>query len=317
MASAISQPQSQLPVAVLYGYSGSCWHSVPRLTLIEKGYSADDCIIKEVDLLQGANFSPEFLKINTKGTVPTLVVPQLASVNDNVSTKYTAITDSIAICEFLDTQRTSDSRGDAPARSLSSPSIAEKTVSDEIIALVHSPQADPNFLFLSARTEAELSAKAKDVPGQFIKGRKKALETHLENPDLTGRMENFLKEKLTAMTGMLYVFENPSSKEAADFLAKGQQHWLTVSETLLKLSNKLPKEDRSGFVTLADLHVGAWFARILACTGAKDLKDVEGGFKALYKAFGRKEDELLALKNWWTAMVTRKSLQEVYANGLH
>lgn len=212
----------------------------------------------------------------------------------------------MAICEFLDTQRTSDSRGDAPARSLSSPSIAEKTVSDEIIALVHHPKSDPNFLLLSSRTEAELTAKAKDVPGAFVRGRKKALETYLENPDLTGRMENFLREKLQAMDGMLYVFENPSSKEAGEFLASGQKHWLSVSEVLMKLSSLMPKEDRSGFVTLADLHVGAWFARVLACVGAKDLKDVEGSFATLYKAFGRKEDELLALKNWWTAMVQRK-----------
>lgn len=279
--------------------------------------------------MNGANFSPEYLKINTAGTVPTcklllferprsklirldsVVVPQLASaVDESVSTKYTAITDSVAICEFLDTQRTSDSRGDAPARSLSAPSISEKTLNDELIALVHSPKADPNFLLLSARSEAELSAKAKDVPGQFISGRKKALEGYLQNTDLSGRMENFLREKLQAMNGMQYVYENPSSKEAADFLAKGQQHWLTVGEILVKVSSMVPKEDRSGFVTLADLHVGGWFARILACTGAKELKDVDASFASLYKAFGRKEEELIGLKNWWAHMVQRQRYEE-------
>ena len=51
--------------------------------------------------------------------------------------------------------------------------------------------------------------------------------------------------------------------------------------------------------------------------GAKDLKDVEGSFATLYKVFGRKEDELLALKNWWTAMVQRKRYVDQTRSVLH
>jgi len=318
----MTSTSSDRPVAVLYQFNGSCWASVPRLTLIEKGYGADDCIIKDVDLLNAANFSPEYLKINTAGTVPTLVVPQLATAVDNsVSTKYTALTTSIEICEFLDTHRTSESRGDAPARSLAPASLAAKAASDELIALVHQDSADPNFLLLTARTEAELRANSAGLPGQFVRGRKKALEGYLAaaetQTEVSGRMENFLKDKLKAMDGLAYVLDNPTSAPAQEFLAKGQQHYLSVGETLLKLNAKLPREDRSGFVTLADLHVGGWFARILACAGAKDLKDVDGAFEALYKTFERKEDELVILKLWWSSMVTRKSFQVIYSDGLH
>ena len=242
---------------------------------------------------------------------PAVVVPQLATaVDDSVSTKYTALTTSIEICEFLDTHRTSESRGDAPARSLAPASLAAKAASDELIALVHQDSADPNFLLLTARTEAELRANSAGLPGQFVRGRKKALEGYLAaaetQTEVSGRMENFLKDKLKAMDGLAYVLDNPTSAPAQEFLAKGQQHYLSVGETLLKLNAKLPREDRSGFVTLADLHVGGWFARILACAGAKDLKDVDGAFEALYKTFERKEDELVILKLWWSSMVTRK-----------
>ena len=276
------------------------------------------------------------------------MVPQLATaIDDSVSTKYTAICSTAEICEFLDSHRTSESRGDAPARSLAPASLAAKAASDELIALVHQENTDPNFLLLTARTEAELKANAAGIPGQFVRGRKKALEGYLSaaetQAEVSGRMENFLKDKLKAMDGLAYVFDNPTSPPAQDFLAKGQQHYLSVGEALLKLNAKLPREDRSGFVTLADLHVGGWFARILACAGAKDLKDVDGAFAALYKTFERKEDELVILKLWWSSMVTRKrcvprsvthsegedaaesvfvfgatcSFQEIYSDGLH
>lgn len=85
----------------------------------------------------------------------------------------------------------------------------------------------------------------------------------------------------------------------------------------MELNSILPREDRSDFITLADLHAGAWFARILACVGATDLKDVEGSFKKLTDEFGRSQEEVIAIKNWWSTMVTRKSFQQVYGDGLH
>lgn len=114
---------------------------------------------------------------------------------------------------------------------------------------------------------------------------------------------------------MLENYENPS--QASDFLTKGQEHWLSVSTVLLQLNSILPREDRSGFVTLADLHAGAWFARILACVGASELTDVEGSFEKLVGSFGRTQEEVAALKNWWTSMVSRESFKEVYGSGLH
>lgn len=116
-------------------------------------------------------------------------------------------------------------------------------------------------------------------------------------------------------SAMLQSYEKPS--QASEFLTKGQEHWLSVSSVLLQLNAILPREDRSGFITLADLHAGAWFARILACVGATELPDVEGAFEKLTSAFGRTVEEVMALKNWWTSMVTRESFKEIYGSGLH
>lgn len=139
--------------------------------------------------------------------------------------------------------------------------------------------------------------------------------TRLESRKGADRERSFPTLRCLICSAILQAYENPS--QASDFITKGQAHWLSVCQVLLEINSILPREDRSGFITLADLHAGAWFARILACVGAKDLKDIEGAFEKLIQEFGRSQEEVLALKNWWSTMVTRKSFQQIYADGLH
>lgn len=82
-------------------FSGSLWGSVPSLCMIEKGYSASDYEVRQVNLLQGENFAPTYLRVNSKGTVPTLVVPLADTTGQEVDTKFRAINDSIEIVQFL------------------------------------------------------------------------------------------------------------------------------------------------------------------------------------------------------------------------
>ena len=133
-----------------------------------------------------------------------MVVPQLdTAVNNTVSTRYTALTDTVSILSFLDTHRNADSRGSAPARSLQPSSVSAKEKEDALIRLVHTNEADPNFLLLSARNESELKAKAKGIPGTFANGRMTALEGYLKeaegNAGGSERLINFYKQKLAAM----------------------------------------------------------------------------------------------------------------------
>lgn len=133
------------------------------------------------------------------GQLPTVVVPQLESaVDSSVTTKYTAITDSVEILAFLDSHRrsTSTSEDAAPARSLAPGTLAQQELANQLIALVHHTDADPNFLLLSARNEQELQAKAKDIPGHFVRGRKEALDEYSKSPEVTDRMKAFYQEKI-------------------------------------------------------------------------------------------------------------------------
>lgn len=162
-----------------------------------------------------------------------MVVPQFESaVDESKPNKYTALTDTVKILEFLDKKRHADdvishstngaSNGGGPtsptggavvkdnntnpARSLAPGSLASKARDDDIIKLTQSSAGDPNLLLLVARNEAELKAKNEGLPGQFVRGRKKALEGYLS--DLKSgkidvpnkeKLEGFYNEKLTAM----------------------------------------------------------------------------------------------------------------------
>lgn len=68
---------------------------------MEKGYSDSDYEIRQVNLLEGENFAPTYLRVNSRGTVPTLVVPIADTTGQEVDTKYRALNDSIEIADFL------------------------------------------------------------------------------------------------------------------------------------------------------------------------------------------------------------------------
>lgn len=60
-------------------FEGSCWSAVAHLAVIEKGFTPEQINIKSVSLVEGQNFSPEYLKVSPKGTVPALVVRESIS----------------------------------------------------------------------------------------------------------------------------------------------------------------------------------------------------------------------------------------------
>lgn len=93
---------------------------------------------------------------------------------------------------------------------------------------------------------------------------------------------------------------------AEPFFAKSKQAWDNLNLVLKNVDALLPKEDRSGFISLADLHVGAWFARVLTCVGAKQLSDVAGSFEKLLAATGLEAADVAGVRKWWESMAQRQ-----------
>ncbi len=333
---------SEVPKATLYTFSGSVWASAPRLTLIEKGYSPSDVDLKTVDLVKGENFDPSYLRINSKGTVPTLVVPLLETTSAEVDTKFRALTDTKAILEFLDKSRSQNTLASsaveegkelAPAPVLAPATIEGKAVSDEIIALVHDAKVDPNFLLLGIRSEADLSSAVSGLPGTFVKNRNNALIEQQKilsdpnsvstafdgsaNPKASAIQENLKKwyaDKIASQDLLTKVYVQNDSASIQQLIQLTNAGWKSVAETLAKLETKVQGPFALGDqISLADLHLVPWLARLAAVAGAKSEVEAVKSLDKVLEGSGGKVGE--KVKGLWEVFGERPSFKAVYGGG--
>ncbi|KAL1951884.1 hypothetical protein VTO73DRAFT_1033 [Trametes versicolor] len=355
-------PDSHIPKAALYYYHGSVWASVPLLALEEKGYGSDEVDLKEVDISKGENFKPSYLRLNPEGTVPTLVVPLQKTLAPEIESRYKAIQDTKAIVEFLDKSRSTQSRthttSSAPSPALAPATIAFSTLANQIIELIHSTTADPNALFYTnARSEGELKALAKGLL-PFLQGRRETLVKLLADSDngtlnVSDKTKAFWEVKRIAADSFIGVFEE-AEKSAAELSEESRRKreayfqsatagWNGLKDVLNTLHQELIGPYALGDqLSIADLHIAAWLARIAFLAGANASDDgntavgkielhAGGGFslpKDFSVAEARRRAGLAAtnldsterqnkLAAFWDVMKERPSWKKVYANGLH
>ncbi|KAJ1018045.1 hypothetical protein NDA16_004914 [Ustilago loliicola] len=329
---------TESPKATLYTFSGSVWASAPRLTLIEKGYSSTDLDFKVVDLVKGENFSPSYLRINSKGTVPTLVVPLLETTSAEVDTKFRAIADTKAILEFLDKSRSSNTlanggEGGAPAPILAPATIEGKANSDDLIKIVHEQAVDPNFLLLGLRSEAELQVKKAGLPGIFVANRNKALLEQQKavseesttafdgsaNPKSNAVRENLKKwysDKIESQSLLTKAYVEADRQAVSQLVELTNASWKNVVETLAKLETEVQGPFALGDqISLADLHLVPWLARVAAVAGGKTGEDALAALDGVLAEYGGKVGE--KVRALWGAFLERPSFKDVYGEGLH
>jgi hypothetical protein len=68
-----------------------------------------------------------------------------------------------------------------------------------LIALVHLPSADPNFLHISCRNAEELKKKAEGAPGRYLNDRHDAIERYIEEARETAK-NAVISEKVNGET---------------------------------------------------------------------------------------------------------------------
>ncbi|KZT02674.1 uncharacterized protein LAESUDRAFT_729918 [Laetiporus sulphureus 93-53] len=351
-----------VPKAALYYFPTAIWPSAPLMALEEKGYGPDEVDLKLVDLAKGENFTPQYLRLNPHGTVPTLVVPLHNTLSPEIESRYKALQDTKSIVEFIDKSRSTQSRthttSSAPSPSLSPATIAFSAISDKVITLLHSEPADPNaLLYLSARDEASLRALAKArVP--MLSARRNTLAQLLEDSaadriHVSEKTRAFWTMKKTATENFLDVFkdaEKPSSalddverQKREAYLKDAKLTWAGLKEVLPQLNQELIGPYVLGDqLSVADLHLAAWLARIVMLSGGtieEDGNTVVGKLEAhvgpgftLPKGISITEARRRAglplpetetderqsrLAAFWDAMKERPSFQKIYADGLH
>ncbi|KAJ6509510.1 hypothetical protein C8R47DRAFT_1315120 [Mycena vitilis] len=339
---------SAVPKAVLY-HSDSGWSTSVLLALEEKGYAEDEVDLKFVDLAKGENFSVSFLRLNPKGTVPTLVVPFRDSLADDVESRYKALTDTKAIISLLDQSRSPLSRtrttSTAPAPSLAPATIAFSSASSALVDILHADEISPDILtFANARDNASLKALAKSsVP--LLVGRQEALKKHISDAEageiqVSEKVKMFWRGKQNEMEQLLAVLLAADKEEDAlnsadktkreEFFAKNKAVWeVAVKDAIVKLNKDIIGPYALGDqLSIVDLSLAAWLRSVVILAGGTDGDDgstalgkVEaylGKDAVLPKDFHvvdarRKDDAAVSkLAGFWDAMSERASWKKVY-----
>lgn len=322
----------------MYYNPRSVWSAVALLGLYEKGYGTDEVELQIVDLASGENYNPTFLRLNPKATVPTLVVPLQKTLSEDVESRYKAITESKAIAEFLDKSRSARSRtnttSDAPAPMLTPATIAFLEKSNDIIDILHSEAADPsNLWYFNARDIETLRKHSVDVL-PVLKGRATALtqlldEAASEKIHASEKTKQFWTGKKAGVDALLDVFllankandelsESEATKRAAYFTA-ATNNWTEIKKVLQKLDKAVVGPYALGDqISIADLHLSAWLARIASLVDGSAGDDGKTIVKKLGNAIGEEtvEERRTKIGTFWDEVRERESWKKVYGTGV-
>ncbi|CAE6435090.1 unnamed protein product [Rhizoctonia solani] len=299
-----TKPATAKPV--LYVFGASVWASAPSLALLELKYPPGAVEEKVVNLLEGENFTPEFIKINNNATLPTLVTA------DKTYTDTAGSVEWIVLNAPTPGIKSTHQDGSVEWIVLNAPTPGIKSTHQDVIVAVHRDNIDPNFSLLSARTQEELDSKRGGIPGQFIRQRQAKLEELA--PKSPEDLKVWYKGKLEFNGFLSSVYaEGASSDVTSGWFDKSNQHWENVKAFITsELPNFLPE---SGFIDgvvpgEADFHVAAWLARTAGVSGAK-IDDVAPLGEALDLSL---DPKIVAYFNAWKV---RDSWKKVYEEGLH
>ncbi|KAJ1311890.1 hypothetical protein OPQ81_010350 [Rhizoctonia solani] len=318
------------PKAVLYTFNLSVWAAAAEWAVQEKGYGEDELEFRTVDVVKGETFAPSFLRINPKGTIPTLVAPLSNTLDAASETKYRALTDTVSVLDFLDKSRSNLSKthttSQKPAPSLSPATVEASGLSTTLIKLVHSPEVDPNFLIIAAKDESELKEKSDGFVGKtYVAGRAKAMEEYLATEDLIPKIQKILEEKKAEQAPLVALYSGKASKEDKEaFFARSKEAWeVAIPKALVALEASIVGPYVLGDqLSLADLHVGVWLTRIVMLaageTAAADSKKWPELLTTLAKPIGQPDFKVgPKVTKFWNEIIARDGFKQVYAAGLH
>ncbi|KAI8711415.1 GST N-terminal domain-containing protein [Fusarium sp. LHS14.1] len=279
------------PKLTLYSFVGSQWAGVAHLALAEKGFSADDYEIKEINLAAAENFAPEYLKINPNGTVPSLVSSALEK----------------PLVESMDILRYVDSLGKATLVPRDS-KMQQKA--QQIIDHVHSADVNTNVILFDARDAKEMEAKKASKWKDFLQNRQNRLEhEHKAAPD--NAFYSFKREENGAVN-RLYAAEIGTDHQ--QFFEISHHQYRTFASGMNKLEDILVLPFAAGdSLTEADLHVIPWLSHALRGAGTEPT-DIHN-FGPLEELIRRSDPEFIVgpkIKQWWKTVSGTNSFKKVY-----
>ncbi|KAJ7071053.1 hypothetical protein C8F01DRAFT_1108877, partial [Mycena amicta] len=279
---------ASLPKAVLYYSPDSVWSDAVALALAEKGYSPDELDRRIVNLSKGENLTVTYLRLNIKGTVPTLVVPFRDSLADDVESRYKALTDPKAIIDFLDQSRSPISRtrttSTQPAPTLRPATVAYAAATSALLDIIHADDVSPERLaLLNARDHKSLKTLATTTE-PFVAGIQKTLaqclaEAEAGSIQASDKVKTFWRSRLGECEELLAVLRSAdkadaeldatAQKQREDYLKKAKTAWeVDVKAACIKLNQDIIGPYALGEqFSIADISLAAWLRKIVQLAG--------------------------------------------------
>ncbi|KAH9068005.1 hypothetical protein EDB83DRAFT_2519091 [Lactarius deliciosus] len=228
---------------VLYTFPRSVWAAVPHLALAELDVDAD---LEIVNLVEGANFDPQFLKLNPHGTLPTLAHGEKS------------FTSTAAVIDYL--------------VSISSKKVAPAT---SITTVVHEDKVDPNFAFVASRNDEEFAKVKGSFAPIFTSTRLAGLKKHAATPAAEPH-KDFHDKQIAKISGLDALLAGNAPDEARQgFYSASTALWDSIKVFAVEtLPAAIGEGPFIGGATpgVDDYHVGAWIARIAFLLGAQQVK---------------------------------------------
>lgn len=237
----------------------------------------------------GGNFHPDYVKINSNGTIPSLTSPSLSA----------PLIESTDILVYLNDSRSSGSnlapKDDTTAQTMK-----------QLLDLVHSADVSTNIILLDARDPEEISAKQNSPFKTFLGARQDVLEENCKAfPD-----SEFYKGRRD-MNGSVYK-HYLSSDNHPEFFQSSHDDYRGFAAGMDKLETLLVLPYAAGpEVTYADLHIVPWLSHALWGAGGENLED----FDKLERLIQKTVPEFKIgpkTKQWWRNMMQRDSFKKVY-----
>lgn len=276
----------------LYEFVGSCWANVPKIALSETGYKKGDVEFVSINLAEGKNFDPEYLKINKNGTVPTLVIDG------------ETYTDSTTVVSEL-------------IKRAPHPPPTSAHTSTSIIEEVHAEAHDPNATLLSAISDSDREAKIKGLPKGFLEGRQKALDQYA--PNAPAEFKDFLEAKQKGNKEFLEFYTgNPDENARQAAYKQAQELWKSAGIVIRGVITQAINANGGPFAAgpnpgEVDYHIITWLARTVTNTGVEPNSPASVAIPKLQEYTGGHNFDPVIGK-YWDAWLARDSFKD---NNIH
>ncbi|KAL7944043.1 hypothetical protein V8C42DRAFT_327574 [Trichoderma barbatum] len=280
------------PQFTVYTFAGSQWAQVAHLALAQKGVSEDKYDLVDIDLMTGANFDPDYIKVNPNGTVPSISSPSLDK----------PLTESIDIVRYIDALEGNST--------LVPSDPAVKAKAQAIIDLVHSHDAATDTILLLARDDEEMTGKKASGFKDFVVNR----QTRLEKEQTADPNHPFYGPK-ALQNGVLNKFYTTEiGDEHRKFFKDSVEAYKAFAGVLNRLDSLLVLPYAAGdAVTEADFHVATWLAHAMWGAGS-DTTQIQD-FSTLEKLIQKSVPGFTIgdrTRQWWAAIAATDAFKKVF-----